>query len=86
MTKVCLLVELSVGQAERVHNVENGLGAILGVLCGLLGRCVGTSVDLDGAQGDVTAVGLEDDAVNLLEVEGVRDQLVAGDNVLRMCC
>lgn len=83
VTEVCLLVELGVGEAERVDDIENGLGTILGVLSGLLGGCVGASVDLDGTKGDVTAVGLVDDTVNFLEVEGVGDKLVTGDDVLR---
>lgn len=38
--------------------------------------------DFDGALGDHGAVGLIDDAVDLLEVVRVRDDLVAADDVL----
>ena len=37
---------------------------------------------MDGALGDHGAVGLVDDAVDLLEVIRVRDDLVVGDDVL----
>lgn len=86
MTKVGLLVELGVGKTERVDDIENGLSTILGVLSSLLGGCVGASVDLNGTKGDVAAVGLVDDTVNLLEVERVGDELVTGDDILRGKC
>lgn len=38
--------------------------------------------DFDGALSDHGAVGLVDDAIDLLEVVRVRDDLVVGDNVL----
>ena len=44
------------------------------------GRIVRTN--LDGALNDHGAVGLVDNAVDLLEVVRVRDDLVTGDNVL----
>jgi hypothetical protein len=37
---------------------------------------------LDGALGDHSAVNLIDDAINLLRVERVRDDLVAGNDIL----
>lgn len=83
VAEVCLLVELCVGEAERVDDVKDGNGTILGILSSLLGGSVRTSVNLDSAQGDVAAVRLEDNVINLLEIEGVRNQLVAGDDVLR---
>jgi hypothetical protein len=86
VAKVGLLVELGVGEAEGVDDIKDGLSAILGVLCSLLGGSVGASVDLDGAEGDVAAVGLVDGTVNLLEIERVGNELVAGDDVLCMRC
>lgn len=38
--------------------------------------------NLDGALGDHGAVGLEDDAIDLLQVVRVRDDLVVGEDVL----
>jgi len=43
----------------------------------------GSRTDLDGALDDHGAVGLIDDAIDLLQVIGVRDDLVSGDDILR---
>jgi len=66
-----------------VCDIEDGLIGIVGTLLGLLRGCVGAGVEGLAANGDLSAVGLVDDAVDLLEVVGVRDELVAGDDVLR---
>lgn len=81
--QVALLVETRLIEAERVDDIDLGLGGILSaLLITTLGGGVGASVDLDWADSDLLAVGLVDDAVNLLEIVRVRDQLVASDNVL----
>ena len=82
MGKIRLLVELSLVQAERVDDINDGLGGVIGTLIGLLSRGVGANVDVVVADGDLLAVGLVGDAVDLLEVVRVGDDLVAGDEVL----
>jgi hypothetical protein len=81
--KVLLLVEVGLVQTERVDDINDGLGLVLGVLAGLLGRGVGTNVDVVNTDGDLLAVGLVGDAVDLLEVVRVGDDLVTGEGVLR---
>jgi hypothetical protein len=49
---------------------------------GLRGRFVGARTDGDTSLGDHGAVGLEDNAVDILEVVGVGDELVTGENIL----
>ena len=83
VAQVRLLVELGFIQSERVDNIDLGLLLVVGILAGLLGRCVGTSVEALTTDSDLGAVGLVNDAVDLLEVVGVGDQLIAGDDVLR---
>ena len=46
------------------------------------GQGSGVRTDVDGALGNHGTVGLIDDAVDLLEVVRVRDDLVVGDDVL----
>lgn len=82
MGKIRLLVELSLIQAERVDNINDGLSSVISTLVGLLGRGVGANVDVVVADGDLLAVGLVGDAVDLLEVIRVGDDLVTGDEVL----
>lgn len=55
---------------------------VVDILASFFGRGVGARVERLAADGDLGAVGLVDDTVDLLEVVGVRDQLVAGDDVL----
>lgn len=82
MGKIRLLVELSLIQAERVDDINDGLSSVISTLVGLLGRGVGANVDVVVADGDLLAVGLVGDAVDLLEVIRVGDDLVTGDEVL----
>ena len=65
-----------------MDDVDDGLGLVVGILGGLLGRGVGTNVDVVNTDGDLLAVGLVGDAVDLLEVVRVGDDLVAGEGVL----
>jgi hypothetical protein len=80
--EIRLLVERSALKTERVDDVVDLDFRVLEGLLGLLGGRVGTGVNLNGALGDHGAVGLVDDAIDLLEVVRVRDDLVIGDNVL----
>ena len=80
--EVTLLVELGALEAERVDDVVDLDGLVLKGLLTLLGGGVGTNVDLDGALLNHGAVGLIGDAIDLLEVIGVRDDLVTGDDIL----
>jgi hypothetical protein len=69
VSEVCLLVEVGLLETERVDNVDLGLLLVVGILITTLGGSVGTS--------------LVGNAVNLLEVVRVGDELVAADDVLR---
>lgn len=80
--KVLLLVEVGLVQTERVDDINDGLGLVLGIVAGLLGRGIGTNVDVVNTDGDLLAVGLVSDAVDLLEVVRVGDDLVTGEGVL----
>lgn len=65
-----------------MDNVVDLDGTVFKGLVGLLGGGVGTNVNLDGALLNHGAVDLIGDAIDLLEVVGVRDDLVAGDDIL----
>lgn len=52
------------------------------LVCGQRSTCLATHTDVVVANGDLLAVGLVDGAVNLLQVVGVGDQLITGDDVL----
>lgn len=80
--KITLLVELCLVQSEGVDDIDNGLCGVLDLLAGFFGRGIGANVDVFGADGDPRAVGLVNHAVNLLEVVGVGDDLVVGEDVL----
>jgi hypothetical protein len=80
--EVGLLVERGALKTERVDDVVDLDGTILELLLGLLGGSVGTSVDLDGTLNDHGAVNLEDSTIDLLDVVGVGDHLITGDNIL----
>ena len=81
--EVALLVELGALETERVDDVVDLDGLVLKGLLTLLGGGVGTNVDLDGALLNHGAVGLIGDAIaDLSEVVRVRDDLVAGDDIL----
>ena len=68
-----------------MDNVEHGRGVVVGAfITAILGRRVRANVDVLATDGDLSAVGLVGDAVDFLEVVGVGDQLIAGDDVLCM--
>ena len=83
MAEVCLLVEAGLVELESVDNVDLGLLLVVGLLITALGGSVGASVEGLTTDGDLAAVGLVGDTVNLSEVVRVGDELVAGDDVLR---
>ena len=82
MTEVCLLVEVGLLELESVDNVDLGLLLVVGLLVAALGGSVGASVEGLTTDGDLGAVGLVGNTVNLLEVVRVGDELVTGDDVL----
>ena len=82
VAEVSLLVEASLVELESVDNVDLGLLLVVGLLLTTLGGSVGTGVEGLTTNGDLGAVGLVDDTVNLLEVVRVGDELVTGDDVL----
>lgn len=65
-----------------MDDVNDGLGGILEILAALLSGRVGANVDVVTTDGDLLAVGLVRDAVDLLEVVRIGDDLVIGDEVL----
>jgi hypothetical protein len=83
VSEVCLLVEVGLLETERVDNVDLGLLLVVGILITTLGGSVGTRVESLTTNGDLGAVSLVGNAVNLLEVVRVGDELVAADDVLR---
>lgn len=82
VAEVCLLVEAGLVETERVDDIDLGLLGVFGLLLTALGGSVGAGVEGLTTNGDLGAVGLEDNAVDLLEVVRVRDELVAADDVL----
>ena len=82
MSKVCLLVELGLLELESVDDIDLGLLLVIGILVTALGGGVGTGVESLTTDGDLGAVGLVGNTVDLLEVVRVGDELVAGDDVL----
>lgn len=80
--KITLLVELCLVQSEGVDNIDNGLRSVLDLFASFFSRSVGANVDVVGADGDSRAVGFVNNTVNLLEVVGVGDDLVVGEDVL----
>lgn len=85
MGEIALLVELGRVQAERIDNVDDSLLGVVDIVAAFLSRGVCANVDVVASDGDLLAVGLVDSAVDFLEVVGVGDDLVAGDEVLRTC-
>lgn len=67
-----------------MDDIDDLLLVVVGALVSLLSRGVSTNVDALAANGDLRAVGLVDGTIDLLEVVRVGDQLVAGDEVLRV--
>lgn len=65
-----------------MSDIEDGLAGVVEGLLALLGGWVGANVDCLTTDGDLLAIGLVDDAVDLFEVVRVGDDLVAGDDVL----
>lgn len=82
VAEVGLLVELGLVELESVDNVDLGLLLVVGILITALGRSVGASVEGLTTDGDLGAVGLVGDTVNLLEVVRVGDELVTRDDIL----
>jgi len=82
--EVRLLVELGLVQSERVDDIDDLLRRIFGGLLTLLSGRVAANVEALASDGDLLAVGLVDGAVDFLEVVRVGDQLIAGDDVLRL--
>ena len=82
VSEVCLLVELGLVELESVDNVDLGLLLVVGILITALGGSVGASVEGLTTDGDLGAVGLVGNAVNLLEVVRVGDELVTRDDIL----
>ncbi len=83
MREIALLVEVGLLQPERVDDIDDLLLLVLDVVAAaFFGRGVGADVDVVAADGDFLAVGLVDGAVDFFDVVGVRDELVAGDDVL----
>jgi hypothetical protein len=82
VTEVCLLVEVGLLELESVDNVDLGLLLVVGILVAALGGGVGASIEGLTTNGDLGAVGLVGNTVNLLEVVRVGDELVTGDDVL----
>jgi hypothetical protein len=82
VAEVCLLVEAGLVELESVDNVDLGLLLVIGLLLAALGGSVGTSVEGLTTDGDLAAVSLVGDTVNLNEVVRVGDELVTGDDVL----
>jgi hypothetical protein len=82
--EVRLLVEAGGLQPEGVRDVVDRLGAVLDVVVGgLLARRVRANVHVHAlADGDGLALDLVHDAVDLLVLVGVGEDLVAGDDVL----
>lgn len=82
--EVALLVEACGDQTERVHDVDDGLDAVVRACVRVLtlGGCVAAHVEGLAADGDLPAIGLVGDAVDFFEVVRVGDDLVAGENVL----
>ena len=82
VAEVGLLVELGLVELESVDNVDLGLLLVVGILITALGGSVGASVEGLTTDGDLGAVGLVGNAVNLLEVVRVGDELVTRDDIL----
>ena len=66
MTKIRLLVELRVGQSERVHDIDHLLGGIVDTLitAAILGGGICADVDVLTADGDFSAVRFVDYVVD----------------------
>lgn len=86
VAEVCLLVEVGLVETERVDDIDLGLLAVIGLLIAALGGSVGAGVEGLTTDGDLGAVGLEGNTVDLLEVVRVGDELVAADDVLCRLC
>lgn len=82
VAEVGLLVELGLVELESVDNVDLGLLLVVGFLITALGGSVGAGVEGLTTDGDLGAVGLVGNAVNLLEVVRVGDELVTRDDIL----
>ena len=70
-------------QAERIHDVDDLLRALLEVV-GIfaLGRCIRADVDVDSPLGEFPAIDFVDDIVDIFQVIAVRDDLVPAREIL----
>ena len=82
MAEIALLVEAGLLKSEGVDDINDLLGLVLSVVAALFSGGVGANVDTLTTDGNLLAVGFVDGAFDLLDVVGVGDQLVAGDDVL----
>ena len=82
MAEVALLVEAGLVQPERVNDIDDGLRLVVGAVLGIFGGGVGARIEALAADVDLLAVRFVYGAVDFFDVVGVRDQLVAGDEIL----
>lgn len=71
-------------ESERVNNIDHLLGALIQPLFSFLGRGIGSNVECLAALGYLPAVDLIHYIVLLDQIIGIRDDLVTGNNVLRV--
>ena len=69
-------------QSEAINNIDDLLCAFIERLILFFGGRVGANVNVISAPRDSFAVNLIDDVVNINHIPCVRDDLVAGDDVL----
>lgn len=82
--KEALLVESGALETEGVDNVVDLDLGVVKLLLSLLSGGVGTGVDLNGTLGDHSTVDFVDNVLDELGLVGVRDHLVAGEDILRL--
>ena len=69
-------------QPEAINDIDDLFRSLLERLLLFFGGRVCANVDVVGALGDLSAVDFVDDVINFLEIVGVGDDLVTGDDVL----
>jgi hypothetical protein len=77
-----LLVESGALETERVDDVVDLDDLVINILGSLLGGSVGTGVNGESTLLDHGTIGLVDDAIDLLEIVGVGEELVTGEDIL----
>jgi hypothetical protein len=83
MAQIALLVETRLVQPEAVDNIDHHFHMIFNAfLLAALGRRVAADIKGLATDGDLLAVGLVDNAVNLFQAVGVGDDFVARDEIL----